>query len=130
MLSTCGDTGSVQAITYGDDSLKRNFSYSFFLSPGDDLNFFADAKQADFAFKITGNGSKNNQPLVRQIKDEIDLQSHYDAKDSLPNNVFASIQAQDIINHKTLSHYIAVYHPSNNFIMYYSFFVQYFPYLR
>lgn len=115
------------SIAYGDDSLKRDFSYNLFLSPGDDLNFFADAGQADFAFKISGKGSKNNQPLVRQIKDEINLQSHYGAKDSLPNDIFNSIQAQDSINHKTLSHYIEIYHPSNSFIKYYSFFVQYFP---
>ncbi|MBS1974540.1 MAG: TlpA family protein disulfide reductase, partial [Bacteroidetes bacterium] len=70
------------SIDYDNDSLKRSFTYNIFLSPGDNLDFFADADQAGFGFKVTGKGRENNQPLVQQIKDNIDLQPYYNAKDS------------------------------------------------
>ncbi|MBS1948179.1 MAG: TlpA family protein disulfide reductase [Bacteroidetes bacterium] len=115
------------SIDYDNDSLKRSFTYNIFLSPGDNLDFFADADQAGFGFKVTGKGRENNQPLVQQIKDNIDLQPYYNAKDSLPSRAFASILQQDSINRKALNDYLIRYRPSKNFIKYYSLFVQYFP---
>jgi thiol-disulfide isomerase/thioredoxin len=112
-------------VQYDDDSLKKNFNYSIFLSPGDDLNFSADIDAADFTFAVTGKGSSNNQSLIQQIKDNIDPEAF--RKDSLPYNVFKAIERRDSINHQTLREYIQRYHPTEDFVKIYSLLVQYFP---
>lgn len=112
-------------IYYDDDSSKKEIEYNIFLSPGDDLNFFADAGQTDFAYSISGKGSNNNQPLIQQIKRKIDVMGFW--KDSLPNNVFNAIEIQNDTNRQLLKECIYRYHPTKKFVKAYSFLVQYFP---
>ncbi|HEX4372478.1 MAG TPA: TlpA family protein disulfide reductase [Puia sp.] len=112
-------------VYYDDDSSKKEIEYNIFLSPGDDLNFFADAGQTDFAYSISGKGSNNNQPLIQRIKRKIDVMGFW--KDSLPSNVFNAIEIQNDTNRQLLKEYIYRYHPTKNFVKAYSFLVQYFP---
>jgi hypothetical protein len=115
------------AIYYDDDSSKKDFEYNIFLSPGDNLNISAAATQVAFAFTVTGKGSRNNQPLTQQIKDEYNMDLQAFKKDSLPGNVFKAIEVQNDTNHRILKEYICRYHPTKDFIKAYSLFVQYFP---
>src|SRR5580704_3508205 len=115
-------------IYYEDDSSKRELEYNVFLSPGDDLNFFADAGQTGFAYSVTGKGSANNQPLAQQIKNRIDrMDAETFWKDSLPGNIFNAIEMQDDTNHRILREYIYSYHPTKDFVKAYSLLVRYFP---
>lgn len=112
-------------IYYEDDSSKKELEYNIFLSPGDNLNISAYATQTDFTYAVTGKGSRNNQPLTQQIKNNIDLMAFW--KDSLPYNVFKAIEMRDDTNRRILKEYIHRYHPRKDFVKIYSLIVQYFP---
>ncbi|MBS1532111.1 MAG: TlpA family protein disulfide reductase [Bacteroidetes bacterium] len=90
----------------------KNFRYTFYLSPGDDLSFTGDFDKPDFGIKVTGKGSNNNQPLIGLIK-RIELDGFYG--DTLPRKVLNAIGAYKRSEENILSSYINTYNPSESF---------------
>jgi len=120
------------SIYYRGDTTKMGDYYSFFLSPGDNLNFSVDALNPKTTIAVTGKGSNNNQPAIQQLDlNNLDLNAY--KKDSLPGNVLKAIKAKAEFNRQVLKKYSADHKPTKEFSDMYSLYVQYFPvwgYLR
>ncbi|MGF1926239.1 MAG: TlpA family protein disulfide reductase, partial [Bacteroidia bacterium] len=70
---------------YGYDRVtKKNFQYSFYISPGDAIRFNVDFSKEDLGIQITGRGSNNNQP---QLHKSGDYKNKPFEKDSLPTRL-------------------------------------------
>lgn len=91
----------------------KYFNYSLYLSPGDNLEFKADFKKADFGITVTGKGSNNNQPLMA-LTDDAQLARFY--KDTLPGRVINQLNTEQHTRENNLEKYIALYHPSEDYI--------------
>ncbi|WP_018627877.1 TlpA family protein disulfide reductase [Niabella aurantiaca] len=110
---------------YEDNTTKKAFRYNFYLSPGDQLLFAADADSPGNAIKVTGRGSENNQPAIREFNTLIDLTAF--KKDSLPDNSFHRILEQNDKNREVLDAYIKKYRPSKAFVNAFKLQTRYFP---
>ncbi|MCB0838766.1 MAG: TlpA family protein disulfide reductase [Bacteroidetes bacterium] len=111
---------------YRDSITRKYFSYIFFLSPKDDLDFSFDANSPETTVVVKGKGARNNQPLIQKlINDEPSFESH--KKDSLPDDVLKAINVRNIANQKTLKDYISENRPTKEFIDIHSLYVKYFP---
>lgn len=101
--------------------------YSFFLSPGDDMTFKADGQNILASMKITGKGSENNQPLIQSLHGKF-IESLFaeNGQDTLPNNVFATIQQKAILNRKIFKDYASIYQPTEAFLKNETIYMDYF----
>jgi thiol-disulfide isomerase/thioredoxin len=111
---------------YCDSSSTRegkSLHYSFFISPGDDLDFKADFARKDFGITVTGKGNNNNQPLRRTFF-SADFEQFN--KDTLPNRMITAINdtAKRIGN--TFKTYVEQYRPSAAFIKYMQYNIDYY----
>jgi thiol-disulfide isomerase/thioredoxin len=95
-------------------SAKGWFSYTLFLSPGDNIVFNADFSKTDNGIVITGKGSDNNQPLIAPLTSLECTYAFY--RDTLPYRVIAAINKQNAVNSNILSDYIKLYKPNEGFI--------------
>jgi len=118
------------AVTYYQDSVtKEYFNYFFYLSPGDNIEFFFDSNKPETTYTVKGKGSENNQPSIQNLTNNrfiLDAYKTYKT-DSLPNNVFEAIKEESTLNKKILTEYITAYHPTKEFVKINKLFVQYFP---
>ena len=114
-------------VYYESKDSKKTFEYHFYLSPGDDLQFFADENNLQYSIVVKGKGSENNQAMIQILHDNF-LDTLYEIyeKDTLPNRVFRAIKEKDIINRNLLKEYFATFHPTKDFIKNESLYVQYF----
>lgn len=102
---------------YNSEQLESEYSYSFFLSPGDELYFSIDEQNIAAAPIISGRGSENNQPLIQSLHESfINELIATNRNDTLPNNVFQLITNKSKHNQFVLNAYINQFHPSNEFI--------------
>ncbi|MDR6786025.1 thiol-disulfide isomerase/thioredoxin [Pedobacter africanus] len=88
-------------------------SYSFFLSPGDQLTFNADMLARDYQITVTGKGSNNNQSIYSNSS-RFDFEKFYG--DTVPNRIISAILKEEA-HHKTeLEKYITRNKPTKEFI--------------
>lgn len=107
---------------WGDDNNPTVLTYDFYLSPGDDIYFTANADKKDFDIKVTGKGAANNHPMRIKELGRTDFEN-----DTLPNNLIAAVKNLDIENKKIFADYIKDYNPSKNFIDYWNIELTYIP---
>lgn len=113
---------------YQDSITKKYFTYAFYLSPGDNLDFSIDSKNPEAPYTVKGKGGTNNQPSIQKLVDgrfSHELEAY--EKDSLPYNVFKLIKERNILYQKILDEYITANHPTKEFVKTYSLFIRYFP---
>lgn len=96
-----------------DTEKRKNLTYSFFLSPGDQLHFTADFAAADFNIKVNGKGSNNNQPLLANVPN---FKTQAFNKDTVPTRFIQALNQQQRHLESTLAKYIAAYQPDATFI--------------
>ncbi len=114
-------------VYYESKDSKKTFEYHFYLSPGDDLQFFADENNLQNSIVVKGKGSENNRTMIQSLHDKF-IQNLYDIyeKDTLPYCILKAIKEKDVLNRKTLKDYITTFHPTKDFIKNESLYVQYF----
>jgi len=112
-------------VNYRGDSTKNSSQYNFYVSPGDNLTFSVDALNPKSA-GVTGNGSNNNQPDIQKVAVLWPLLEDH-KKDTLPDNVWATIKKQSIVNQQVLQAYIETHKPSSDFIRAYKLCTNYYP---
>lgn len=112
---------------YNSVNLESEFEYSFFLSPGDELNFTIDEQKINEAPIITGIGSDNNQPLIQSLHDTFGntIYTVYPS-DSLPNKVLQTITEKNAHNNLVLNAYINKFQPTQEFVKNEITYIQYF----
>ncbi|HWD88654.1 MAG TPA: TlpA disulfide reductase family protein [Mucilaginibacter sp.] len=96
-----------------DDRSSKNFRYVFYLSPGDNLSFTGNFSKPGFGIKVTGKGSKNNQPMIGMVQ-RLEFDSLYG--DTTPGRAMGEINAARRSEEGVLEKYIDLYNPSNSFI--------------
>ncbi|MGZ3823258.1 MAG: hypothetical protein ACXVB6_21875, partial [Mucilaginibacter sp.] len=101
------------SLAVSDYSDNKYFSYLLYLSPGDNLELKADFKKPAFDVSVTGKGSNNNQPLMAMMNED-QLTRFY--RDTLPGSVINKLNAEQRIHESNLEKYIALYHPSEDYI--------------
>jgi thiol-disulfide isomerase/thioredoxin len=112
-------------VYYLDSLARKYYSYTFYLSPGDDLDFSFDAKNPEATYTVAGKGSKNNQSSIQELYRPLDLNEY--EKDSLPRNVYKAIKERSALQKKVLKEYISKNRPGKDFEKYSALYVQYFP---
>jgi len=95
------------------DWVHKHFNYLLYISPGDKLQLTADLSKPGFAFKVSGKGSNNNQPLLSGIE-KADLYSFN--KDTLPGRAINAVNSAQIALQSKLNEYIRLYKPSALFV--------------
>lgn len=112
---------------YNSENLEHEYSYSLFLSPGDEFNFIIDEQKIAQAPKIMGKGSQNNQPLIHENHQNIQskLAQSYQ-QDSIPENVINALNRENEKNRNVLEAYISQFQPSKAFIDFENFYIDYF----
>jgi thiol-disulfide isomerase/thioredoxin len=90
------------------------FCYTLYLSPGDDLELKADFNKPGYNITVSGKGSNNNQPLMGLTKQSSDLASFN--KDTLPDRVINTLNAEQRVYESNLKKYIARYKPSEDYV--------------
>ena len=116
---------------YQDSITHMSNTYIFYVTPGDNLDFSFDAKNAGATYTVTGKGSKSNQPSIRELRRTLDLTLYHN--DSLPDRVWKAIRQRSAENDKTLKDYVSRNRPGKGFEDIYGLYVKYFPvwtYLR
>lgn len=112
--------------SYHDSIADKYYSYVFYVSPGNELNFSFDSKNPEKTYTVKGNGSENNQPSIQKlINNRLNLKAY--TQDSLPDNVFNAIKERSVINQNILNDYISQNHPANEFKDICALYVKYFP---
>jgi thiol-disulfide isomerase/thioredoxin len=112
-------------VYYLDSLARKVYSYTFYLSPGDDLDFSFDAKNPETTYAVKGKGSKNNLSSIQELYKPLDLNEY--EKDSLPDHVFKAIKERSTLQKKALKEYISQNRPGKDFEKSYTLYVQYFP---
>jgi hypothetical protein len=91
----------------------QHFNYLFYLSPGDDIQFSADMLSPNFAFKVVGKGSENNQPLLSGME-QTDFYEF--SRDTLPYRVIAAINNAQKKKQAKLDEYVKLYKASAAYV--------------
>jgi thiol-disulfide isomerase/thioredoxin len=114
-------TPKTVTVEYSSSKDKNRYAeYSFFILPGDNINFKADLQKPENGIEITGKGIANNYPLKIQDKSNQNLYG-----DTLPNRVIAVVNNQYQINKQSLSDYVVKYKPDALFIKTKTYDIQY-----
>lgn len=102
---------------YNSVNLESEFEYSFFLSPGDELNFTIDEQKINESPLITGKGSENNQPLIQSLHDQFSnkIYTLY-PNDSVPDKILKTITDKNAHNQLVLNAYIDKFQPTQAFV--------------
>ncbi len=99
---------------YDSGNSAKFFSYTLYLSPGDDLDLKADFNKPGFGITVTGKGSNNNQPLMGLTKQWWNLSDFN--KDTLPDRIINTLNAEQRAYESNLKNYIERYKPSNDYV--------------
>lgn len=117
------DKPAVITATAYDDSLDKTiFEYTFFLSPGDDIQLSAILGDAGDKIKVTGKGANNNQ-FLSLAKDHDSVRSFYG--DTLPYRFYNYAVAVNKKHKQQLQQYITRHKPSASFIAAWNYNLQY-----
>ena len=119
-------------LIYRDNSTNESFGYTFYVSPGDNLEVSFDAKNPDSTVVVQGKGYRNNQPLLQKIINNRESYETYQ-KDSLPYNVLKAIKLKNAENKQLIKDYNEKYSPDKSLVEVTDLYVEYFPlwtYLR
>ena len=96
-----------------DADTAKTYEYILYLSPGDNINFTANFRGKYNGAKVTGRGSKNNQPLLSALAGAR-VDSLYG--DTTPTRIIAFANKHQAGIKAALSKYITLYKPSPDFI--------------
>lgn len=108
--------GFVNLSCYDTANGARFFDYALYLSPGDNVELKADFNKPGFGIQVTGKGSKNNQPLMGLMEEKDEFYSFYKYKDTVPLRIIEKINTQQRIRESNLEKYVALYHPTQEYI--------------
>ena len=96
-----------------DSDTTKPFTYIMYLSPGDNVNFAANFRSRYNGVRVSGKGSKNNQPLLSALAGA-SAESMYG--DTTPARIIAFANKHQADMKAALSKYIKLYKPSDDFI--------------